>query len=73
MDRRAWWATVHGIAKSNLTHTHTHTPADQTSHGGFRSVCWSLSVYLPWRLSAGYVIASETSPLPSFWEGTGLT
>ena len=28
MDRGAWWATVHGIAKSRTqlyTHTHTHT------------------------------------------------
>ena len=24
MDRGAWWATVHGDAKSDL-HTHTHT------------------------------------------------
>ena len=25
VDRGAWWATVHGAAKSDLTHTHTHT------------------------------------------------
>ena len=31
MERRAWWATVHGVAKSQTqllkshTHTHTHT------------------------------------------------
>ena len=29
MDRGAWWATVHGVAKSHTTevteHTHTHT------------------------------------------------
>ena len=31
MDREAWWATVHGITKSQIqlndfhTHTHTHT------------------------------------------------
>ena len=27
MDRRAWWATVHGVAKRHdcATHTHTHT------------------------------------------------
>ena len=26
MDRRAWWATIHGAAKTQLsTHTHTHT------------------------------------------------
>ena len=33
MDRRAWWATVHGVSKSQTrlrdshTHTHTHTGA----------------------------------------------
>ena len=33
MDRGAWWATVHGVAKSqtqlnySFTHTHTHTHA----------------------------------------------
>lgn len=26
-----------------------------------------------WRLPAGCITASETSSLPSFWEGTGLT
>ena len=29
MDRGAWWATVHGVAKSGTqlsSHTHTHTP-----------------------------------------------
>ena len=28
LDRRAWWAKVHGIAQSDMTeqkHTHTHT------------------------------------------------
>ena len=25
VDRGAWWDTVHGAAKSDLTHTHTHT------------------------------------------------
>ena len=28
MDRGGWWATVHGVAKSQkqlITHTHTHT------------------------------------------------
>ena len=37
MDRGAWWATVHGIAKGQIrlhdsahTHTHTHT---QTKEG----------------------------------------
>ena len=25
MDRGAWWATVHGIAKSDMTEQLTHT------------------------------------------------
>ena len=25
MDRRAWWATVHGVAKKSDTTEHTHT------------------------------------------------
>ena len=25
MDRRAWWATVHGVAKRHNCATHTHT------------------------------------------------
>ena len=33
MNRGAWRATVHGIAKSDmtepLTHTHAHTPHDE--------------------------------------------
>ena len=34
MDRRAWWTTIHGVAKSwtrlsNLEHTHVHTRIDQ--------------------------------------------
>ena len=40
MDRRAWWTTVHRVAKSQtqlsvrvLTHTHTHT----------HQVCWGKS------------------------------
>ena len=37
MDRGAWWAIVHEIAKSRTqlcdshTHTHTHTHTDQLS------------------------------------------
>ena len=35
MDRGAWWATVHEVAKSqtrlsDLTHTHTHTRAERS-------------------------------------------
>ena len=47
MDRRAWWATVHGVAKSQVhartrmrahthtrmrAHTHTHTHARARAH-----------------------------------------
>ena len=34
MDRGAWWATVHGVIKSQTrlsdTHTHTHTSSNRT-------------------------------------------
>ena len=38
MDRRAWWATVHGITKSqtrlrNSAGAHTHTPVLVTYFG----------------------------------------
>ena len=38
MDREAWWATVHGIAKTQIqlsdfhTHTHTHTHTQTQIH-----------------------------------------
>ena len=35
MDREAWWATVHGVTKSQTTehtHTHTHTHAYTYTH-----------------------------------------
>ena len=36
LDRGAWWATVYGIAESNmterLTHTHTHTQTYAHAH-----------------------------------------
>ena len=31
IDRRAWWATVHGVTKSQ-THTHTHTHTHTQKH-----------------------------------------
>ena len=35
MDRGAWWAVVHGVAKSQTplsnTHTHTHTHTNDVS------------------------------------------
>ena len=37
MVRGAWWATVHGIAKSWIklsTHTHTHTHTNQADREG---------------------------------------
>ena len=47
MDRGAWWATVHGVAKvrhmSDLAHTHTHTwdsvPGDVDSRRVTRGWC----------------------------------
>ena len=35
MDRRAWWATVHKVAKTEATwhtHTHTHTHTHAYTH-----------------------------------------
>ena len=49
MDRGAWWATVHGVAKSQTwlndthTHTHTHTHAHTLLHCMSVSACFSLS------------------------------
>ena len=44
MDRRAWWATVHGVTKSwtqlsvhTHTHTHTHTHAHTHTHTNMRT------------------------------------
>ena len=35
MDRGSWWATVHGIAESNVTeHTHTHTHTQRAKDQG---------------------------------------
>ena len=44
MDRGSWWATVHGVAKSQTqlkrlrgcAHTHTHTPPRQFTDCGLR-------------------------------------
>ena len=42
MDRGGWWATVHGVAKSDVTarmhtyiHTHTHTPPRRKGAGPY--------------------------------------
>ena len=31
-DKGAWWAAVHGVAKSQTQHTHTHTHTQQHQH-----------------------------------------
>ena len=46
MDRGAWWATVHGIAKSWTRHTHVHQillihQLMDTSVFGRCNYCWS--------------------------------
>ena len=39
MFRGAWWATVHGVAKTEqLTHTHTHTHTPLVYKGKYISV-----------------------------------
>ena len=48
MDRRAWWATVHGVTKSDMTEqpprtrvrarTHTHTHTHNMKAGNLTSV-----------------------------------
>ena len=55
MDKEAWQATIHGVAKSQMrlsththTHTHTHTKS-KSSHtlrcGYFTPTCLSLQIY----------------------------
>ena len=46
MDKGAWWATVHGVAKSQTglsTHTHTHTH----THRLISTVLYSRQYYYP--------------------------
>ena len=41
MDRGAWWATVHGIAKSwTRLSTHTHTHTTQAVIAEVAGICW---------------------------------
>ena len=52
MDRGAWWATVHGVAKSQTqlsdqnTHTHTHTPHSKVREPGSLPRFLTLSHFL---------------------------
>ena len=40
MDRRAWWATVHGVAKSQTRLSNGHTlPWEQGDYGYFARGC----------------------------------
>ena len=56
MDRETWWATVHGVAKSQTwlsTHTHTHTHITKSAiNRNILQVC-ALQVYL-----SGFSISS---------------
>ena len=38
IDRRAWWATVHGVAKMLTTHTHTHAEEFPRSSSVYRYI-----------------------------------
>ena len=55
-DRGAWWATVHGVAKSRTqlsTHTHTHTYTIRPWRSKDANDCWenwqSHQTVRPWR------------------------
>ena len=56
MDRGSWWATVHGVAKSQTqlkrlrgcAHTHTHTPPRQFTDCGLRYSLQSFWEKLSW-------------------------
>ena len=59
MDRGAWWATVHVIAKSRirLSDQHTHTGFFQFLLGP-----WLSPVILEWRM-AGYLVVKRIDSL----------
>ena len=70
MNRGAWWATVHGVAKSwtwlsdSHTHTHTHT---HTHHLWIIPLEFFLSIIHLFRWSASVVAQTVKNP-PAMWE-----
>ena len=48
MDRGAWWATAHGVTKSQTrlshTHTHTHTINNESSQSDVLNAAWTLRI-----------------------------
>ena len=59
MDRRAWWATVHGVAKSQIrlsAHTHTQERAVEEMNGASS------------RLKEGQIIYSQYPRYRNKWE-----
>ena len=79
MDRRAWWATVHGVTKRQTqlsTHTHSFTLQDSACEGwGIASIN---TVQIPCPSGANIVVvggrgtqeAKYTTPLYILWGGS---
>jgi len=67
VDRRTWWATVHGVAKSP-THTHTHSTHTQSII--ISTVETNVTAVLESEILSHFQILSEREPKQQQYEQT---
>ena len=71
MDRAAWWATVYGVAKSQIqlsththTHTHTHTPLSLVPLLIFPQLLSQLQFQLQLLLVSSWALTDDIVQMP---------